>query len=263
MPGNRQKGYDSMFVEVCGLSDIGRRRELNEDSFRICGFEDGASKGVAVLADGMGGHNAGEIASSKAAELIATDLATSLDETDEKKISLNIAAAIDFANSEIYKMSLKNYEQAGMGTTVVVAFVREGHVRIANIGDSCAYVVSPRRIRKITVDHSVVEELVQSGTITREEARNHPDKNIITRAVGTEEYVDADFFDYAPVGDEVILLCSDGLTEMVRETAIRKIINSTENLHEAVSALIDAANEGGGVDNITVIALRFKKEEEV
>lgn len=250
-----------MFVKVCGLTDIGKLRELNEDSFRICGFEDGQPNGVCVLADGMGGHNAGEVASFKAAELITEDLAGRLDEKDGKQVCLDIASAIDFANSEIYKTSLRNPAQAGMGTTVVVAFVNDMLVRIANIGDSRAYVISQKRIRKITTDHSVVEELVKSGSITAEEARNHPDKNIITRAVGTEEYVDADFYEYTPVGGETILLCSDGLYEMLRDKEIKNIINQYDNLNEALSALIDAANENGGVDNITVVALQFKKEE--
>lgn len=252
-----------MFVEVYGLTDVGQVRELNEDSFKICGFEGGAPLGVCVLADGMGGHNAGEVASSMAAELVCEDLKQSLAEDDSKKIALNMAAAIDFANSEIYNMSLKNSAQAGMGTTLVVAYVKENLVRIANIGDSCAYLISDTVMRKITVDHSVVEELVRSGSITRAQARNHPDKNIITRAVGTEKYVDADFFDYIPVGGEVILLCSDGLCEMVEDKEIRKIVNESENIKTAVKALIDVANQNGGADNITAVALQFKKEENI
>ena len=176
-----------------------------------------------------------------------------------------MAAAIDYANSEIYEMSLKNPLQAGMGTTTVIAFVDDGLLRIANIGDSCAYLISDTVMRKITTDHSVVEELVKSGSITRAEARNHPDKNIITRAVGTEKFVDADFFDYTPSGGEVILMCSDGLTEMVRDKDIKRIVTEAENINEAVKTLIDEANKNGGVDNITVIALKFKpvKEESI
>ncbi len=252
-----------MFVEVYGKTDIGKLRELNEDSFAICGFKDGIPSGVCVLADGMGGHNAGEIASSMAANLICDDLADSLLEEDSEKIAKKMAAAIDFANSEIYNMSIKNSAQAGMGTTTVVVFVKKDLVRIANVGDSRAYLVSDAIIRKITVDHSVVEELVKSGSITKAEARNHPDKNIITRAVGPEKYVDADFYDYIPCGGETILLCSDGLTEMLSEKQIKEILNNSENLKNAVDTLIDEANKRGGVDNITVIALQFKKEETV
>ncbi len=250
-----------MFVDVCGMTDAGRLRELNEDSFKILGFENGKAKGLCVLADGMGGHNAGEIASSEAIRLVSEDLEGYLNEEDSNVIANKMAYAIDFANSEIYNMSLRNPHQAGMGTTLVVALIKENLVRIANIGDSCAYVISDAVIKKITIDHSVVEELVQSGSITRQEARNHPDKNIITRAVGTEKYVDADFFDYVPVGGEVILICSDGLCEMLKDKEIKSIVNTSENMTQAVKALIDAANENGGVDNITAIALQFKKEE--
>ncbi len=250
-----------MMVKVCGMSDIGQYRQLNEDSFKICGFEDGALLGICVLADGMGGHNAGEIASGTAATVIVDELVETLAEQDDKQITKNIQGAVDFANSTVYEMSVKNPGQSGMGTTLVVAYVRDSLVRFANIGDSRAYVISPGDICRITVDHSVVEELVQRGTITREEARNHPDKNIITRALGTESFVDADFYDYTAVPGETVILCSDGLTEMVTDDEIKNIINDSENIDEAVKALIDEANKNGGVDNITVVALQFTKEE--
>ncbi len=250
-----------MVLKVCGMSNIGKRRELNEDSFKICGFEDGAPLGVCVLADGMGGHNAGEVASETAAEIVTGELAEGFGKTNGKEICQNIAAAIDFANSRIYEMSLSNAEQAGMGTTLVVAYVKGEQLWVANIGDSCAYVVNSKEICKITIDHSIVEELVQRGTITREEARNHPDKNIITRALGTEEFVDADYYDYKLSEGETVLLCSDGLTETVRDERIKEIILSEENIDKAVAALVDEANKNGGVDNITIVAFRVEKEE--
>ncbi len=248
-----------MVIRVCGLSDIGKRRELNEDSFGICGFEEMMPKGVCVLADGMGGHNAGEIASSIAVESIINELSENLDENDSEQIKLNIAGAIDFANSRIYEMSLKNSEQSGMGTTLVVAYVNDSLIRIANIGDSRAYAVSDKEICRITVDHSVVEELVQRGTITREEAKNHPDRNLITRALGTDSLVDADFYDYRISEGETVILCSDGLTEMVPESRIKEIICGTKDINETVQTLIDEANNNGGVDNITAVAIRFEK----
>lgn len=249
-----------MIIKVCGLSDVGKRRELNEDSFGVYGFEDGALSGVCVLADGMGGHNAGEVASSMAVEAVMNELKEDLSQQDSNQISHNIMAAIDYANSNIYEKSLKNPEQAGMGTTLVVAYVTDSFVRVANIGDSRAYVVSQNKICRITVDHSVVEELVQRGSITREEARRHPDKNIITRALGTDLFVEADYYDYVPTVGETILLCSDGLTEMVDEDEIKDIINNAENENLAVQSLVEKANENGGVDNITVVALRFAEE---
>lgn len=250
-----------MVLKVCGMTNIGKRRELNEDSFKICGFEDGAPCGVCVLADGMGGHNAGEIASSTAAEIVAGELAAEMSKTDEKDVCHSIASAIDFANSRIYEMSLSNPAQAGMGTTLVVAYVKDEQLWIANIGDSRAYVVNSKEICKMTIDHSIVEELVRRGTITREEARNHPDKNIITRALGTEEFVDADYYDYKLSDGETVLLCSDGLTETVRDERIQEIIINETDIEKAVEALVDEANKNGGVDNITVVAFRVEKEE--
>ncbi len=249
-----------MLVEMYGLTDIGKRRELNEDSYRIFGFENGEPLGFCILADGMGGHNAGEVASERAISIISGELQSTLSEKDSEKIALNIAAAIDLANAQIYEMSLSNPEQSGMGTTTVIAYVCGDLVRVANIGDSRAYAVSDREICRITIDHSVVEQLVQSGTISREDAKRHPDKNIITRALGTERYVDADFFDYNPSDGEVIMLCSDGLTEMVDEDDIKSIVNGAESLEAAAKALVDTANRNGGVDNITIAALRFRNE---
>lgn len=252
-----------MLVETYGLTNIGKRRELNEDSYGIFGFVgDKAAEGFAVLADGMGGHNAGEIASAKAVELISSELGESFSECDPEKLTVDMANAIDYANAKIYEMSLSNSEQAGMGTTTVIIAVKEGSVQIANIGDSRAYFISGDKIERITVDHSVVEQLIISGTITREEAKNHPDKNIITRALGTESYIDADFFRYEPKIGDVLLACSDGLTEMVGEEQIRDIIKNSESLEKAANGLIETANENGGVDNITVVLIKFTDEEQ-
>ena len=158
-------------------------------------------------------------------------------------------------------MSLANPEQAGMGTTLVVAYVKGSQLWIANIGDSCAYVVNSKEICKITVDHSVVEELVRRGSITREEARNHPDKNIITRALGTDNFVDADYYDYKLSSGETVILCSDGLTEMVRDERIQEIVANEHDIDKVVETLVNEANENGGVDNITVVAFRVEKGE--
>ena len=249
-----------MKVEVYGLTEVGKRRELNEDNFIICGFEDGKAHGFCVLADGMGGHNAGEVASKIATETISNELMPCLDKENGDAVSLDIAEAIDFANSRIYEKSISYSEQAGMGTTTVVSYVNGRSVIIANIGDSRAYVASKDEIFKVTVDHSIVEQLIQSGTITRDEAKVHPDKNIITRALGTEEYVDADFYEYEASAGEAILICSDGLTEMIDEPEINKIIFEAESARFAAEKLVELANDRGGVDNITVIIMMFKEE---
>ena len=249
-----------MVTEIYEQTDIGMRRELNEDSCRVCGFEDGGDSGFCILADGMGGHNAGEVASGMAVDIISGELNKLPKDSDIDTVTANIAKAIDFANAKIYEMSLKNPEQAGMGTTTVIVYSCGGRICIANIGDSRAYLVNKKEICRMTIDHSVVEQLIRSGSITREDAKVHPDKNIITRALGTEEYVDADFFDYDAEDGDVILLCSDGLTEMVSEEEIQAVVNSAESMKQAVENLISRANENGGVDNITVIAVRFNEE---
>lgn len=251
-----------MIVKVYGATDIGKRRALNEDTFGIRGFENGVPDGVCVLADGMGGHNAGEVASSIAVNSVVEKLSCVLGEKNSDKIEENIADAINYANTSVYEMSLKNREQAGMGTTLVVTYVSEQGIKIANIGDSRAYGVTENEIVRLTVDHSVVEELVQRGTITREEARIHPDKNIITRALGTDSYVVADYFEYEFSPGQAIVMCSDGLSEMLEEDRIKEIITKTEDIQEAVKCLIDEANQNGGVDNVTVVALRFEEEVE-
>lgn len=250
-----------MVTEIYGQTDKGRRRELNEDSFKICGFENGADVGFCILADGMGGHNAGEIASGSAVEIIAGELEDTEPCAERDAVTADMAEAIDLANTKIYEMSLRNVEQAGMGTTAVMVYSCGGKLCIANVGDSRAYLITRSEICRMTIDHSVVEQLIMSGSITREAALHHPDKNIITRAVGTEEYVDADFFNYDAENGDVILLCSDGLTEMVSEDEIMNTVNSAESVQSAVEKLIDTANENGGVDNITVIAVRFSEEE--
>lgn len=249
-----------MITEVYGHTDIGRRRELNEDSFKICGFENGSDTGFCILADGMGGHNAGEVASGCTVDIIAAELLKTAGETDIDAATAEMADAIDLANAEIYEMSLRNPAQAGMGSTAVIVYSCGSRIRIANIGDSRAYLINSREICRMTIDHSVVEQLIRSGSITREDAKVHPDKNIITRAVGTEDYVEVDFFDYDAEAEDVILLCSDGLTEMVSEEEIQTAVNTTESVEAAVKSLIDRANENGGTDNITVIAIRFKEE---
>lgn len=249
-----------MVTEIYGQTDIGMRRELNEDSFKICGFEGGGDVGFCILADGMGGHNAGEVASGMAVEIISGELKKLPGDADCDTVTADIAEAIDLANARIYEMSLKNAEQAGMGTTTVIVYSCGGHICIANIGDSRAYLVTEKEICRMTIDHSVVEQLIRSGSITREDAKVHPDKNIITRALGTEEYVDADFFDYDAEDGDVILLCSDGLTETVSEEEIQSAVISAESMKSAVEKLISRANENGGIDNITVVAVRFNEE---
>lgn len=245
-----------MRINAYGSSDTGRVREINEDSFLIYGFDDESSDGFALLADGMGGHNAGEVASAEAVEAVGGELQQSMSEDNADKVVYNILSSIDYANKKIYEASISNAMKAGMGSTLVVAYIQDKKLYVANIGDSRAYIKSGDFFKQITVDHSVVQELVMNGTITPEEALVHPDKNIITRALGTEKIVDADIFEYDLKEGDVVLLCSDGLYEHVRDNMIAEVLNNFENTETASKKLVELANEDGGTDNITVVILK-------
>ena len=243
-------------IETFGASDVGCVRELNEDCFCINVFDEKENHGFFILADGMGGHNAGEVASQTAVKVIAEKLKT-LENTVEAEIPSVLTEAIADANEYVYKMSLENEEQSGMGTTIVAVVLWGETAYIANVGDSRAYTITESEIRQITNDHSVVEELLKSGTITKEEARRHPQKNIITRAVGTDAEVAVDLFEYELGKAKCILLCSDGLCSMIDDDEIYKIIKTGKNSKDTVCKLIDAAKRSGGLDNITAVCIRL------
>ena len=243
-------------VEVFGLSDVGCIRELNEDCSCICGFGDNSERGFCILADGMGGHNAGEVASQNAVKLIAEEMNRLL-ESGEKEIPGQLSRAVSAANTGVYTMASENPIHRGMGTTVVTAFIDDGTAYVANVGDSRAYAVRDDEIVQITTDHSVVSELVMRGTITKEEARLHPQKNIITRAVGTDKSVRTDIFEYNYSPGDVMIICSDGLSTMLDDSRILEIIKSKKTSEDTVNSLIAAAKDEGGLDNITVICIRF------
>ena len=243
-------------VEVFGLSDVGCIRELNEDCYCICGFGDNSERGFCILADGMGGHNAGEVASQNAVKLIAEEMNRLL-ESGEKEIPGQLSRAVSAANTGVNTMASENPIHRGMGTTVVTAFIDDGTAYVANVGDSRAYAVRDDEIVQITTDHSVVSELVMRGTITKEEARLHPQKNIITRAVGTDKSVRTDIFEYNYSPGDVMIICSDGLSTMLDDNRILEIIKSKKTSEDTVNSLIAAAKDEGGLDNITVICIRF------
>lgn len=246
-----------MVLEVYGASDRGRVRDLNEDSFCVHGFADGQPSGFCILSDGMGGHNAGEVASQKTVQFAADELLRNMERQEAPK-TLNTAAEV--ANRNVYEMAMRNPQQRGMGATLVAAAVKDGTVYIANVGDSRAYALRQEELVQITKDHSIVEEMVANGTITAEEARNHPQRNIITRAIGADLHTEADIFEYDCFAGDVLILCSDGLTSMLEDAEIQAIISAGKDAETIVTALIDAANERGGRDNITVICIRFIQE---
>lgn len=231
------------------ITDVGKRRELNEDYIYTSDKTVGSLSNLFIVADGMGGHNAGDYASKHTVEKVVETVEELKKEQDIEEI---IQEAIYRANAYIYEKSKEDMSLSGMGTTLVVATVKDEEVTVANIGDSRMYVVN-QNITQITKDHSLVEEMVTMGGIDREAARNHPDKNIITRAIGVKEFVLADFFAVRLEKEDKILLCTDGLTNMLKDDEIHHIIQSNEDVEAAARALIAAANENGGRDNIAVV----------
>lgn len=238
-------------LKTFSMTDIGRKRKLNQDYVYSSEQPVGNLPNLFLVADGMGGHNAGDYASQVAVETMVERIADS-QETDILRI---FDMAVQAANRRIRELGARSRELEGMGTTMVAACCREGTVYVANVGDSRLYVVNRFGLRQITRDHSWVEEMVQRGGIGREEARNHPDKNIITRAVGAEDTVKADFFTVRLEAGDEILMCTDGLTNMLEDEEIRMILDGARDIVEKTQELVRAANENGGRDNISVILI--------
>ncbi|MBQ6885850.1 MAG: Stp1/IreP family PP2C-type Ser/Thr phosphatase [Clostridia bacterium] len=236
-------------MRIFAKTDVGKVRSLNEDSFVARVLPDGAA--LTVVCDGMGGANAGDFASKTAVEIISRYVINSYDEsmTSDDMTKL-LRDAITSANLEVFEYSKKAKELFGMGTTVVATIARDNCAVVCSAGDSRAYLVNDT-ITQITRDHSVVQSLIESGKITREEARTHPEKNIITRALGVEEYLIVDDY-YVEINPcDKILLCTDGLTNYVVEDSILNTIKN-KPLDMVTDSLIQQANDGGGRDNITV-----------
>jgi len=226
-------------VEHYAGSDTGLQRRANEDS------------PLFVVADGMGGAQAGEVASRIAVEFFGQGI----EDAPEPELALiSIAQA---ANARIHELSHSNAEQAGMGTTLTAVYVGEEQVAIAHVGDSRAYCLRSGELLRLTDDHSLVDELVREGRLTPEEAIEHPQRSVITRALGPEVTVEVDTSSYRGRAGDVYLLCSDGLTTMVPEARLKEVLLSHRTLREAGEALIAVANEAGGRDNITVVLLRL------
>lgn len=238
-------------MKAFSITDIGKRRDTNEDCVYRSESPIGNLPNLFIVADGMGGHNAGDFASQQTVAQIVSYIRTAKDVEPERIIEKAIAKA----NSYIRDKSLEDEKMSGMGTTVVVATYSDGQLVVANIGDSRLYIIN-NDIIQITRDHSLVEEMVIMGGIDRASARNHPDKNIITRAVGVKDRVSADFFSVRVSTTDTILMCTDGLTNMVEDEEIKQIINKDNSVEQVVYNLIQAANEHGGKDNIGVIIIR-------
>jgi PPM family protein phosphatase len=225
-------------------TDTGRERRVNEDSYF-------ARSPVFVVADGMGGAQAGEVASRMAVELFESGL------SDDGSPEQRLAERAREANRKIFELARNDAHRAGMGTTMTAAYVGEDDVSIAHVGDSRAYRWREDKFEQLTDDHSLVAELVKQGKITAEEAEDHPQRSIITRALGPEPYVEVDTLSFSARAGDVYLLCSDGLTSMLSEDQVAEILRAKGSLGDAGRALIAAANDAGGRDNITVILFRI------
>lgn len=210
-----------------------------------------------VVADGMGGHKAGEYASKCAVETIVEDINTYQDIGIIKSLTM----AIQHANAKIRQVANSDINYQGMGTTLVTATYSDDTLYVGNVGDSRLYVIGDG-IRQITTDHSLVEEMIRMGGLDREKARTHPDKNIITRAIGVVEVVDVDFFEVEDLKEgDIILMCSDGLSNMLTDNEIVEIVNARGTLEEKADNLVAAANRNGGKDNIAVILIEMLPDE--
>ena len=238
-------------------SDVGRRRNTNQDYASVFTNQEGIK--LAILADGMGGHRAGDIAS----QMAVLNLGNAWEEqdlTDDEKIAQWFIQAIQEENALIYQRGQEQPEYNGMGTTIVAAALSEERFTIAHVGDSRAYLIRDGKIIQLTEDHSLVNELVKSGEISEEMAVNHPRKNILTRSVGMPGTVAVDVSTYIWQLKDRLLLCSDGLTNMLSEEMIETIVNQEGTLSDKVTELINQANEAGGADNITVLLIEFKED---
>lgn len=245
-------------MEIGACSHIGKIREVNEDAFYI----EQDHQRLFIVADGMGGHNAGEIASSTAIESIVEYIRNNWDDLDsagDGKIYEMLKAAILNANHKILERSIHDTKCQGMGTTLTLAFVLS-KIYIGHVGDSRAYIISKEKITQITQDHSLVAELVRNGSITEKEAKSHPQRNIITRALGTDVNTMIDIYSTPFTQGDIVLLCTDGLTNLVEPIEILECMIHSRNIQQGCEHLVELANERGGNDNITVLAIKNIEE---
>lgn len=245
-------------MRMGAYSDTGRVRKINEDSYFSYRNE---SLIGAMVADGMGGHTKGEVASKMTTMIVKDHIIRKFNpDMDYVELGEMIRCAFIEANAEIYEYSRRIENSKGMGTTASMAFIFKGKLIVVHVGDSRVYTVKNGKIKQITTDHSLVQELISRGRITSADAKNHPQKNVITRAIGTEASIKVDvrIVDY---NDETVIVSSDGLTNLVSDTQIMEIIDECEDLQAGVEALVALANKKGGMDNITCIAFDKQKDE--
>ncbi len=240
-------------MTIYSKTDTGKVRSSNQDAVASGVFEGGA---WGIVCDGMGGANGGDIASSKAVEIISEAFTRELNgDLCGSAVRMAVEEAVARANSEIYEMARNNIALAGMGTTVVCAVVIGDNLYISHAGDSRAYIIGHNRINQITKDHSMVQELVNLGRLTEEEARNHPRKNVITRALGVYTEMEVDHNECAFENGDIVLLCSDGLSNCVEDEKLLSMAQDMEHDSSLCEAYVDSANTNGGQDNITALII--------
>ncbi len=236
------------------MTDIGRRRKVNQDYVYASDQPVGNLPNLYIVADGMGGHRAGDLASSYAVEKVVE----AVERCADVRPALILNKAIRYANYSLYQMAMENEACQGMGTTLVALSIDGQEALAVNIGDSRLYEVTSRGIRQISEDHSLVAELVRKGELTPQEARRHPDKNIITRALGIQDEAEIDLFPFHAERGGRYLLCSDGLSNMVEDTELCRLIQKDRTLYEVGARLILEANKNGGTDNIAVVLVEIE-----
>lgn len=235
-----------------GLTDVGQVRKMNQDYYYVS--EDGL---INILADGMGGYTGGEVASKLAVQSAVNYLNEHFNKNKDyqkEEILVIIKNAIEYANNEVYKKSKEIEELEQMGTTLEICLIYRNRAFIAHIGDSRVYRLRKGILRRLTKDHSYVQTLIEDGTITKEEAEHHPDKNMLMKALGCEEKIEPDIMVKGFLKDDVMLICSDGLTNMVPENQIQEIIET--DIKNATQKLVKLAKDNGGLDNITLIIIK-------
>lgn len=237
-------------IKAYALSDVGACRSVNQDYVFCTTKQVGNLPNLFIVADGMGGHKAGDMASKFSVETFVEQVKQS---TSDNPVSI-ISDAIKYTNTELINLAATSEDYRGMGTTFVVATIIGKSIYVANVGDSRLYILD-EDFSQVTRDHSFVEEMVNNGTIDREEARNHEQKNLITRAMGGNPTIIADFFEVELLGGETIFMCSDGLSNMVEDNQISSILSGKEDIIYKAEKLIKTANDNGGKDNISLVII--------
>ena len=243
-------------MEVWGATDQGKVRKMNQDYYRCQTL--GRGQFLAVVCDGMGGAKSGDVASRLASDVLREEVRQNVKpQMTQQEIVKMLVQAVDSSNQAVYEQSQVSPDFDGMGTTLVAAFMQDNQVYIVNVGDSRCYYVVEDGITQVTEDHSVVGLMVSRGQITEEEARTHPNKNLITRAIGTEQSVECDCFYLSLARGDYLLLCSDGLSNMVSKSELLYEIVHGGDESECCNRLIDIAKTRGAPDNITVVLIKY------